>query len=153
MSLSNRLLVAKELLILALELTDGTAHSNYSFYLTDLTADNIAIRFDKTTGLLLSLKVIDWSDVILVANDHSMTKNDNCKYYHTEYILNIFYNINFHCFCYYVVMIHVSEHVDCGLGCLVYSKEDICQSSYSDHNVYAVCKVSLGAWCQLFIKV
>lgn len=39
-------------------------------------------------------------------------------------------------------MIHASKHIDCGIGCLVYSKEDICSSRISDHNVYAVCKVS-----------
>lgn len=88
MSLNNRLLVAKELLTLALELTDGTAHSYYSIYLTDLTADNIAIQLDKTTGLLRSLKVIDWSDVILVANNHKEAKYDNCKY-SIKCILNI----------------------------------------------------------------
>lgn len=80
MNLSNRLLVAKELLKLALEFTDGTAHPYYSFYFTDLTADNIALRFDKTTGLLLSLKIIDWSDIIVVFNNHSITSNENCKY-------------------------------------------------------------------------
>jgi len=79
MSSSNRLLVAKELLTLAIELTDGTAHLNYSFYLTDLTADNIAIKLNKTSNMFLSLNVIDWSDVIIVANNHSMTVN-NCKY-------------------------------------------------------------------------
>lgn len=72
--------MAIELLRLALEFTDGTAHPNFSFYFTDLTADNIAIQLDKTTGLLLSLKIIDWSDVIVVVNDHSDTSNDNCKY-------------------------------------------------------------------------
>lgn len=39
-------------------------------------------------------------------------------------------------------MIHISEHLDCGHGCLTYSKENICQADLSDHNVYAVCKVS-----------
>lgn len=80
MDLNNRLIVAKELLKLALELTDRTAHPNYSFYLTDLTADNIAIQFDESSGSLLSLKVIDWSDVIVVANDQSTITNDKCKY-------------------------------------------------------------------------
>lgn len=80
MNLNNRLLVARELLILSLELTNGTAHLNYSFYLTDLTADNIAVQFNETTGLLQSLKVIDWSDVIVVANDHRSTTNDECKF-------------------------------------------------------------------------
>lgn len=80
MNLTNRLLVAKELLTLALELADGTAHQSYSFYLTDLTADNIAVRLDKTTGLLQSLKVIDWSDVIIAVNNHSMKKADNSKF-------------------------------------------------------------------------
>lgn len=78
LNLFNRLLVAKELLRLALELTDGTAHSNYSFYLTDLTADNIAIQIDPTTKSFLSLKVIDWDDVIIVEND-PIKNNDNCK--------------------------------------------------------------------------
>ncbi|XP_026818686.1 uncharacterized protein LOC113557394 isoform X2 [Rhopalosiphum maidis] len=120
MNLTNRLLVAKELLTLALELADGTAHQNYSFYLTDLTADNIAVQLDKTSGLLQSLKVIDWSDVIIVVNNHSMKKTDD-------------------------EMIHVSKHIDCGVGCLAYSKEDICQSRLSDHNVYAVCKEFLSS--------
>jgi len=80
MNLSNRLLVAKELLTLALELADGTAHQNYSFYLTDLTADNIAVQLNKTSGLLESLKVIDWSDVIIVVNNHSLKKTDNGKF-------------------------------------------------------------------------
>lgn len=39
-------------------------------------------------------------------------------------------------------MIHISEHENCGQGCLAYSKENICQADISDHNVYAVCKVS-----------
>lgn len=77
MNLSNRLLVAKELFKLALELTDGTAHSNYSFYLTDLTADNIAIEINSTTKSFVSLKVIDWDDVIIVENDP--IKSNNCK--------------------------------------------------------------------------
>lgn len=79
LNLSNRLLVAKELLKLALELTDGTAHSNYLFYLTDTTADNIAVQFDETSGLLVSLKIIDWSDVIVLVND-CMIKNNDCKF-------------------------------------------------------------------------
>lgn len=87
MNINNRLLVAKELLKLALEFTDGTAHPNYSFYFTDLTADNIAIQFDKTTGLLLSLKIIDWSDIIVVSNNHSIISNDNCKYKYLLYII------------------------------------------------------------------
>ncbi|KAF0771838.1 UPF0672 protein [Aphis craccivora] len=120
MNLTNRLLVARELLTLALELADGTAHQSYSFYLTDLTADNIAVRLDKTSGLLQSLKVIDWSDVIIAVNDYSMKKTDD-------------------------KMIHASKHIDCGIGCLVYSKEDICQSRISDHNVYAVCKEFLSS--------
>lgn len=119
MNLSNRLLVAKELLTLALELADGTAHQNYSFYLTDLTADNIAVQLNKTSGLLQSLKVIDLSDVIIVVNNHSIKKTDNEN-------------------------IHVSKHIDCGIGCLSYSKEDICQSRVSDHNIYAVCKEFLS---------
>lgn len=82
LNLDNRLLIAKELLKLALELTDGTAHPNYSFYLTDLTADNIAIQLNETSGSLQSLKVIDWSDVILVIKDHGAQTEDNCKYLH-----------------------------------------------------------------------
>lgn len=82
LNFNNRLLVAKELLKLALELTDGTAHPNYSFYLTDITADNIAVQLDETSGLLVSLKVIDWSDVIVVVKD-CIVKNDNCKYKET----------------------------------------------------------------------
>ncbi|KAL5238322.1 hypothetical protein ACI65C_005732 [Semiaphis heraclei] len=118
MNLSNRLLVAKELLTLALELADGTAHQSYSFYLTDLTADNIAVRLNKTSGLLQSLKVIDWSDVIIVVHNHGMKKTDE--------------------------NIHISKHIDCGPGCLSYSKEEICQSRVSDHNIYAVCKEFLS---------
>ena len=96
MNLSNRLLVAKELLTLALELADGTAHQNYSFYLTDLTADNIAVQLNKTSGLLQSLKVIDLSDVIIVVNNHSIKKTDNGKSilgtfnYYSMIILNVF---------------------------------------------------------------
>lgn len=46
---------------------------------------------------------------------------------------------------------HVSEHIDCGLGCLMYSKDDICQAHISDHNVYAVCKVS---WvCNMYLEI
>lgn len=82
MNLSNRLLVTKELLKLALELTDGTAHPNYSIYLTDLTPDNIAVQLNETSGLIISLKVIDWSDIIIVSNDHSITTNDNSEYKH-----------------------------------------------------------------------
>ncbi|VVC44642.1 Protein kinase-like domain,FAM69, protein-kinase domain [Cinara cedri] len=119
MNLSNRLLVAKELLNLALELTDGTAHSNYSFYLTDLTADNIAIQIDPTSRSFLSLKVIDWGDVIIVNNDPMKTKD------------------NF--------VIHVSENIDCGSGCLTFSEEEICKASSSDHNVFAVCKEFFSA--------
>lgn len=105
MNLSNRLLVAKELLTLALELADGTAHQSYSFYLTDLTAENIAVKLNKTSGLLQSLKVIDWSDVIIVVNNHSLKKTDSGKF-----ILGIFkllfngqyFNIYFHfCLPYY----------------------------------------------------
>lgn len=36
---------------------------------------------------------------------------------------------------------HISEHIDCGLGCLAYSKDDICLANISDHNIYAICKV------------
>lgn len=79
MKLTTRLLVAIELLKLALELTDGTAHPNYLFYLTDLTADNISVQLDKTSSSLISLKVIDWSDVIVVPYDQIMKTNDNCK--------------------------------------------------------------------------
>lgn len=80
LNLINRLLIAKELLKLAIELTDGTAHQSYSFYLTDITADNIALQLDETSGVLTSLKVIDWSDVIVVVNNHGMIENENCKY-------------------------------------------------------------------------
>lgn len=95
MNLNNRLLVAKELLTLALELTDGTAHSNYSFYITDLTADNIAIKLDKTSGLFLSLKIIDWSDVIIVANNNNITKSITASTYvlHKQNKLIIYENI------------------------------------------------------------
>lgn len=80
LSLNNRLLVAKELLKLAIELSDGTAHPKYSFYLTDLTADNVAVQFDQTSGLLQSLKIIDWSDVIVVVNASRITTKNKCKY-------------------------------------------------------------------------
>lgn len=53
-------------------------------------------------------------------------------------VSNLYYSI-----CLSTVIIHVSEHIDCGMGCLTYSKNDICSASISDHNVYAVCKVSL----------
>lgn len=79
LNLSNRLLVAKELLKLALELTNGIAHPNYSFYLTDITADNIVVQFNETSGLLMSLKCIDWSDIIVKVNN-CIIKNNNCKY-------------------------------------------------------------------------
>lgn len=151
LNLSNRLLVAKELLKLAIELTDGTAHPNYSFYLTDITADNVAIQLDETSGLLVSLKIIDWSDVIVIVNDN-MIKNDDSKYklkikstkyyvfFHDKFLICFFhFSLNF-----FLVMIHVSEHLDCGQGCLTYSKENICQADLSDHNVYAVCKVSFN---------
>jgi len=99
MNLSNRLLVAIELLTLALELADGTAHQSYSFYLTDLTADNIAVQLDKTSGLFQSLKVIDWSDVIIVFNNHSIKNNDNGKFILGTFnycsMINIF-NVYFH---------------------------------------------------------
>lgn len=74
--MNTRLEIIYELLKIALELVDGTAHQEYSFYLTDLTADNIAIEIDTSTGLLLSLKIIDWSDVIVVANTDSRTKGE-----------------------------------------------------------------------------
>ncbi|XP_050527177.1 uncharacterized protein LOC126897536 isoform X2 [Daktulosphaira vitifoliae] len=106
--LNMRMQIVYELLKLALELTDGTAHRDYSFYLTDLTADNIAIQIDSSTGLLLSLKIIDWSDVIVVSNKENRFK---CK-------------------------------LNC---CLIYSEDDICKTSYSDHNIYAVCQEFLSS--------
>jgi len=96
--------VAKELLTLALELADGTAHPGYSFYLTDLTADNIAVKLNKTSGLLQSLKVIDWSDVIIVVNNHSLNKTDN-----GEFLLGIFkllfYDLFFNFYFVYCIII------------------------------------------------
>ncbi|XP_050527178.1 divergent protein kinase domain 2A-like isoform X3 [Daktulosphaira vitifoliae] len=117
--LNMRMQIVYELLKLALELTDGTAHRDYSFYLTDLTADNIAIQIDSSTGLLLSLKIIDWSDVIVVSNKENRFK---CK-------------LNF----------HYSECIECCPGCLIYSEDDICKTSYSDHNIYAVCQEFLSS--------
>lgn len=43
---------------------------------------------------------------------------------------------------YIYFLVHVSEYIDCGTGCLTFCKEDICQANYSDHNIYAVCLVS-----------
>lgn len=51
------------------------------------------------------------------------------------------------------VVLHTSENIDCGVGCLIYSQEDICLASSSDHNVYAVCKVSLKLYIILFYVI
>lgn len=103
---------AYQLLIAAHNFTDS--HPYFGFYLTDMSADNIAVDAQGR------LRFVDLENVIVL--DRNVPDEDK----------PLSWNIP-----------HVSETFDCN-GCFAFSAVDICSHSRSDHNFYAVCQHLLG---------
>lgn len=104
--------IAYQLLIAAHNFTDS--HPLFGFYLTDISADNIALDSQGR------LRFVDLENVIIV--DRNAPVEDR----------PLSWNIP-----------HVSETYDCD-GCFAFSAEAICSHRRSDHNFYAVCQHLLG---------
>ncbi|KAK2582512.1 hypothetical protein KPH14_004810 [Odynerus spinipes] len=88
---------------------------DFGFYLTDVSADNIAISSDGVA------KFIDLENVIVV-DINSVTKDKSTMFYEVQE--------------------NMLEH-DC-LNCFSFSSVDICNHALSDHNYYAICQTLLS---------
>ncbi|XP_021935903.1 deleted in autism protein 1 homolog isoform X2 [Zootermopsis nevadensis] len=104
----QRVHLAHQLLIAAHNFTDS--HPLFGFYLTDISADNIAVDAQG------KLRFVDLENVIVV--DKNVPNEDRPQSW---------------------TIPHVSETFDCE-GCFAFSSEDICSHRMSDHNFYAVCQ-------------
>ncbi|KAL0115461.1 hypothetical protein PUN28_010769 [Cardiocondyla obscurior] len=91
---------------------------NFGFYLTDVSADNIAVDNENVA------KFIDLENIIIV--DKNVSQEDEPKGWQK---------------------IHKNTmHFDFpNLNCFSYSAEDICNHYLSDHNYYAICQLLLNA--------
>ncbi|KYM79291.1 PREDICTED: deleted in autism protein 1 homolog [Atta cephalotes] len=88
----------------------------FGFYLTDISADNIAVDHENVA------KFIDLENIIIVdknISQESVEPKDWQK-------------------------IHNTIHFDCP-NCFVFSSKDICNHHLSDHNYYAICQLLLNA--------
>ncbi|KAJ9585287.1 hypothetical protein L9F63_002917 [Diploptera punctata] len=104
---------AHQLLVAAYNFT--YSHLNFSFYLTDISPDNIAVDANGR------IKFVDLENVVVV--DKNIPEEDKPPIWDTP---------------------HVSEIFDCeGNGCFAFSSDDICEHRLSDHNIYAVCMTLL----------
>ncbi|XP_018398867.1 PREDICTED: deleted in autism protein 1 homolog [Cyphomyrmex costatus] len=85
----------------------------FGFYLTDISADNIAVDDENVA------KFIDLENIIIV--DKNISQEDEPKEWQK---------------------IHNTIHFDCP-NCFAFSSKDICNHYLSDHNYYAICQVLL----------
>ncbi|XP_012530436.1 divergent protein kinase domain 2A isoform X2 [Monomorium pharaonis] len=86
-------------------------NEKFSFYLTDISADNIAVDHENVA------KFIDLENIIIV--DKDISQEDKLKEWQK---------------------IHNNMmHLDCP-NCFAFSAEDICNHHLSDHNYYAICQ-------------
>ncbi|XP_069698636.1 divergent protein kinase domain 2A isoform X2 [Periplaneta americana] len=104
----QRVKLAYQLLVAALNFTDS--HPQFSFYLTDISPDNIAVDAEGR------LKFVDLENVIVV--DRNTLDQDTLPSWNVP---------------------HESEIFDCD-GCFIFSPDDICRHKKSDHNFFAVCQ-------------
>ncbi|XP_066597859.1 divergent protein kinase domain 2A [Prorops nasuta] len=87
----------------------------FGYYLTDISADNIAIDVNHTA------KFIDLENIIIV--DKSMAQNKSGKW----------------------ETLHMTSMDEVGCkNCFAFSPEDICSHYLSDHNYYAICQLLLS---------
>ncbi|XP_011698510.1 PREDICTED: deleted in autism protein 1 homolog isoform X1 [Wasmannia auropunctata] len=90
-------------------------NESFGFYLTDISADNIAIDHENVA------KFIDLENIIIV--DKNISQEDEPKEWQK---------------------IHKNTmHFDCP-DCFAFSAEDICNHHLSDHNYYAICQLLLN---------
>lgn len=91
-------------------------NEKFGFYLTDVSADNIAVDYKNVA------KFIDLENIIVV--DKNISQEDVPKEWH-ELQKN-------------------TMHFECS-NCFAFSAEDICNHHLSDHNYYAICQLLLGS--------
>ncbi|XP_070165715.1 divergent protein kinase domain 2A [Polyergus mexicanus] len=91
-------------------------NKKFSFYLTDVSADNIAVDYKNVA------KFIDLENIIVV--DKNISLEGIPKEWH-ELQKNMM-------------------HFDCS-NCFAFSAEDICNHHLSDHNYYAICQLLLDS--------
>ncbi|KYQ58670.1 UPF0672 protein C3orf58 [Trachymyrmex zeteki] len=87
----------------------------FGFYLTDISADNIAVDHENVA------KFIDLENIIIV--DKNISQEDDPKEWQK---------------------IHNTIHFDCP-NCFAFSSKDICIHYLSDHNYYAICQLLLNS--------
>ncbi|XP_015429683.1 PREDICTED: deleted in autism protein 1 homolog, partial [Dufourea novaeangliae] len=87
-------------------------NNNFGFYLTDVSADNIAVDSNNNA------KFIDLENVIVV--DKNVRSEESSKTWNQLH--------------------ENTENFTCS-GCLIFSSVDICNHKISDHNYYAICKM------------
>lgn len=114
----KRAYLAQQLLIAAKNFTFD--HNQFRFYLTDVSPDNIAVNGDfklsfvDLENVILSLKVEgEFQIFFFVLKSDTVAGNG----------------------------VHRSTNYEEDAALFVYSENEICQSSISDHNFYAICKV------------
>ncbi|XP_071653169.1 divergent protein kinase domain 2A isoform X1 [Temnothorax longispinosus] len=91
-------------------------NKKFSFYLTDISADNIAVDNENIA------KFIDLENIIIV--DKNISQEDEPKEWQK---------------------IHENTmHFDCP-NCFAFSSKDICSHHLSDHNYYAICQLLLSS--------
>nr|XP_031828499.1 divergent protein kinase domain 2A isoform X1 [Nomia melanderi] len=90
-------------------------NNDFSFYLTDISADNIAVDSNNIA------KFIDLENVIVV--DKNIKPDEKFEMWNR--------------------LQENTENITCS-GCLIYSSADICSHKISDHNYYAICKMLLA---------
>ncbi|XP_025271210.1 deleted in autism protein 1 homolog isoform X2 [Camponotus floridanus] len=87
-------------------------NKKFGFYVTDVSADNIAVDYNNVA------KFIDLENIIVV--DKNISQKDIPEEWH-ELQKNMM-------------------HFDCS-NCFAFSAEDICNHHLSDHNYYAICQI------------
>lgn len=91
-------------------------HEKFGFYLTDVSADNIAVDYKNVA------KFIDLENVIVV--DKNISREDIPKEWHK--------------------LQKNTMQLDCP-NCFAFSAKDICNHHLSDHNYYAICQLLLDS--------
>lgn len=129
----KRAYLAYQLLIAAIKFTFN--HDKFAFYLTDISPDNIAVDDDFT------LTFIDLENVILKLKNEGKSKST-----YPLQIFSLFFNIQGDNY-------HHSVNYEEGGALFTYSEDEICNSAVSDHNIYAVCKVSVSQKIKSFAMI
>ncbi|XP_076182444.1 divergent protein kinase domain 2A [Ptiloglossa arizonensis] len=90
-------------------------NDDFGFYLTDVSADNIAVDLNNNA------KFVDLENVIIVDKNIMLEGNSTT----------------------WIQLQENTENLSC-TECLVYSPAEICNHKTSDHNYYAICKILLA---------